>query len=558
MAKQQHPTPTPATDKRYMKYVQANRTLWDAWTKLHLQPGVYGVEEFRAGETTLKQIELGEVGDVAGKTLLHLQCHFGLDTLSWARRGAIATGVDLSPEAITAARALSAETNTPARFVCADLYTLPETPELRGERFDVVFTSYGVLGWLPDLGGWARVIAHFLKPGGSFYMVEFHPLLYVVDPETHDSAGNVLDHRYFYRPEPVRATYSGTYAVPEGETWTTAYFWDHPLGDVVTALCDAGLRIEFLHEHPKPAGVTYHASYADDLPYLFSVRATAPRPRTPDRRPGARRSRSESGKTGRTKYYWEEHEHGYQRAEREGLAGWNELHGGRGFENFSSRAFLERGLPLLDLPAAPEETDVLEYGCGTGPGACFLAARGFRVDAVDLSPTAIKLARRFAAERGLTIEFAVQDVCAAAEEPPRKRYDVIVDSYCLQSVVTDEDRAKLFAFVRARLKPSGYYLISTAMYDPERSYDDPERYDPQTGIVYDRVRGDPERYEGAVQIGGTWCLPNRRHLTPPALNRELESAGFRVLWQGGALGGDVIGVPQDGTGRLKQAPDLRR
>jgi SAM-dependent methyltransferase len=252
------------------------------------------------------------------------------------------------------------------------------------------------------------------------------------------------------------------------------------------------------------------------------------------------------------KYYWEEHEYGYRRAEREGLAGWNELHGGRGFENFSSRAFLEQALPVLDLPASPAETDVLEYGCGTGPGACFLAARGFRVDAVDLSPTAIKLARRCAAARGLTIRFEVQDVCEVANRPPAKRYDVIVDSYCLQSVVTDEDRARLYAFVRARLKPTGYYLISTAMFDPDRAYEDHDHYDQESGVVYDRVCGDPDRYEGAVPIDGTWWLPNRRHLTPPALRRELEGAGFRVLWQGGRLGGDVLCVHHDGSDRLNQ------
>jgi SAM-dependent methyltransferase len=284
-------------------------------------------------------------------------------------------------------------------------------------------------------------------------------------------------------------------------------------------------------------------------------RAAAPRRRAPGRRPSARRAHPEPGRAGRTKYYWEEHEHGYQRAEREGLAGWNELHGGHGFEDFPSRPFLEQALPRLELRAAPEETTVLEYGCGTGQGACFLAAQGFRVDAVDLSPTAIKLARRFAAERGLTVRFAVQDVCVAAGEPPETRYDLVVDGFCLQSVVTDDDRVRLFAFVRARLTARGYYLISTAMFDSERSYDDHERYDPETGIVYDRVLGDPQRYEGAVEIDGTWCIPNRRHLTPPALRRELESAGFRVLWQGGSLGGDVICVPKDGTRRPK--PDTR-
>ncbi|MBI3971103.1 MAG: hypothetical protein HY332_07415 [Chloroflexi bacterium] len=139
-----------------------------------------------------------------------------------------------------------------------------------------MFTSYGVLSWLPDLTRWASAIAHFLKPGGIFSIVERHPFLRVVDPETHDSAGHSLDRRYFYRPEPVRAEYSGTYAVPEAGVRQTAYFWDHPLGDIVTAICRAGLRLEFVREHPKPAGATYHADYPDDLPYLFSLRATAP------------------------------------------------------------------------------------------------------------------------------------------------------------------------------------------------------------------------------------------------------------------------------------------
>jgi len=161
------------------------------------------------------------------------------------------------------------------------------------------------------------------------------------------------------------------------------------------------------------------------------------------------------------RYYRPEHEDAYRRIEREGKASWDELHGGSGFDDFASRAFLEQVLPTLGLD--PSWTEVLEYGCGTGPGACFLAARGFRVDAVDLVARAIRLARRFAAERGLTIEFRVQDVCALAGVPPTKQYDLIVDSYCLQSIVTDADRSRLFAAVRARLKPGGRYLISTAM-----------------------------------------------------------------------------------------------
>ena len=240
------------------------------------------------------------------------------------------------------------------------------------------------------------------------------------------------------------------------------------------------------------------------------------------------------------RYYYPEHEDAYRRIEREGKSGWDELHGGTGFDDFSSRAFLEQVLRTLGLD--PSETTVLEYGCGTGPGACFLAAHGFRVDAVDLIPRAIALARRFAAERGLVIDFRVQDVCALADVPSAKRYDLVVDSYCLQSIVRDEDRARLFAAVRARLKPGGRYLISTAMYDPDRSYDG-ALYDEATGVVLDTLDGAAERHrdaEGAVRVGGRWYLPHRRHLKPAALRAELERDGFRVLWQGGRLGGDVV------------------
>jgi SAM-dependent methyltransferase len=239
------------------------------------------------------------------------------------------------------------------------------------------------------------------------------------------------------------------------------------------------------------------------------------------------------------KYYYPEHADAYRQIERAGKSAWGELHGGSGFEGFPSRDFLARALETLQLP--PAETAVLEYGCGTGPGACLIAARGYRVDAIDLIPRAIKLARRFAAERGLTINFRVQDICLLADVPPRKRYGLVVDSYCLQSVVLDEDRTKLFAAVRARLAPGGSYLISTAMYEPDRRYDEP--YDGQTGIVYSRLAGAARRYhrvDGARSIGGSWHVPHRRHLKPEALAAELRRAGFRVLWQGGRHGGDVI------------------
>ncbi|TDD46494.1 class I SAM-dependent methyltransferase, partial [Kribbella antibiotica] len=158
---------------------------------------------------------------------------------------------------------------------------------------------------------------------------------------------------------------------------------------------------------------------------------------------------------------------------------------------------------------------VLEYGCGTGPAACFLAGLGFRVTAVDLIPEAIELAKGFAAELGVQVEFGVQDVCRWPVEVER-RYDVVIDSYCLQNIVLDEDRAAVFRGVRDRLAPGGRYLISTALYDASRVYSEEFRYDAVTGICY---RGE---------------LPYRRHLTPDALRAELTAAGFEVV----SLSGD--------------------
>lgn len=226
------------------------------------------------------------------------------------------------------------------------------------------------------------------------------------------------------------------------------------------------------------------------------------------------------------RYYYAEHQAAYQRLSQEGLTQWNDLHGESWtFDDFPNRAFLESILDRL-----PAGGDVLEYGCGTGPAACFLAERGFQVDAIDLIPEAIALARRFAQERGVEVNFSVQDVCALP--PGSKRYDVILDSYCLQSIVTDPDRANLLRAVHDRLH--GYYVLSTAMHDPQRVYDDGFRYDARTGICYQETSTPTA---DAVQLDGTWYLPHRRHLRPEALHAELEHAGFQVLTQ---HGGDVV------------------
>jgi SAM-dependent methyltransferase len=228
------------------QYRQSNRELWNHWAELHQTAEMYDAASFKAGNTSLHPLELEEIGDVSGKTLLHLQCHFGRDTLSWARLGAIATGADFSNTAIDIARKLSDEIGVPATFVLSELYDLPNN--LTGQ-FDIVFTSYGAIYWLPDIAQWARVVAHFLKPGGTFYIAEFHPFHLVLEG-TPD--GKELRITYPYRSpaaQPLSFDVQGSYAAPDPDYHATEYGWNHSLGEIVTSLAEAGLNIEFLHEH---------------------------------------------------------------------------------------------------------------------------------------------------------------------------------------------------------------------------------------------------------------------------------------------------------------------
>ena len=257
------------------EFFSSNRALWDEMTRIHVPSAFYDVAGFKAGKTSLKQVELEEVGEVAGKSLLHLQCHFGLDTLSWARLGAAATGVDFSDAAIMEARRLSDETGVSASFICANVYALPRA--LAG-KFDIVFTSYGVLCWLPDLTRWGEVVAHFLKRGGTFYIVEFHPFAYMFDDE-----GKALKYPYFNAPEPLKIQGTGDYADPAADLPHVSYEWPHPLSEVINALIGAGLRLEYVHEFPftsYPVGPSFTHAGAGQAggpaqpPLMFSIRAT--------------------------------------------------------------------------------------------------------------------------------------------------------------------------------------------------------------------------------------------------------------------------------------------
>jgi len=264
-------------------FLHANRRLWDQWTGEHEKSSFYDVAGFKAGKDRLRSIELAELGDVSGKALLHLQCHFGLDTLAWARRGAQVTGVDFSESSIALARSLSAELNLPAQFVCADLY---QVPARLTTTFDIVFTSYGVLHWLRDLRQWGQIIAQCLKPNGIFYIVEDHPTfrMFTTEAETQIKLANP----YFFSATPDQVEMTGSYATDNQGEKASFYIWNHGLSEVINALIEAGLTIEFLHEFPYAARAKFPfmekgadgwwrlpASYVQ-IPFLFSLQARKP------------------------------------------------------------------------------------------------------------------------------------------------------------------------------------------------------------------------------------------------------------------------------------------
>lgn len=238
-----------------------------------------------------------------------------------------------------------------------------------------------------------------------------------------------------------------------------------------------------------------------------------------------------------SRHYHAEHFAAYAQIRRDGLDQWSDLHGPRvGYDAFQARNFLTRA--ITELPTA---AGVLEYGCGTGAAACFLAQQGFRVDAVDLVPDAIELATAHAQRMGVRVDFRVADICDWSGRPGD--YDAVVDLFCLQSIVLDADRDRLFTAVRDRLAPTGHYLIATAMFDPDRDYAD-DHYDSRTGIVWTAASDeDVDRGVETMIIDGRRCRPHRRHLRAEALREELGRHGFKVIEQGGLGGGEVIAQP---------------
>jgi 2-polyprenyl-3-methyl-5-hydroxy-6-metoxy-1,4-benzoquinol methylase len=220
-------------------YIALNRDTWNERTAIHLNSDFYNLTGFLEGESSLNDIETQLLGNIKGKRILHLQCHFGQDSISLSRLGAVVTGADLSDKAIAEAKVLANKTKTAASFVCSDLYELPNVLD---EKFDLVYTSYGTVGWLPDVGKWAEVIAHFLKPGGKLIFVEFHPVVWMFDNDFKHIAYN------YFNGDPIIEESPSTYTDGAATTDGISVSWNHGMGEVVTALLESGLSVQHMEE----------------------------------------------------------------------------------------------------------------------------------------------------------------------------------------------------------------------------------------------------------------------------------------------------------------------
>lgn len=272
---------------RHAASFDTNRARWDESVAIHAASEGYNLAGFLRGEKSLTPVELEELGDVRGKTLLHLQCHFGMDTLNWARLGATVTGLDFSLPAIERARQLATEIGMEdARFVHANVY---DAASILDETFDIVYTAIGALCWLPDVRAWAKVVSRLLRPGGTFYIYEGHPVLWSIDDERDDEL-LVMAYPYFETADGNEFVTETTYVDGLPLVNQKTVQWNHGLGEIVTELIDAGLAIEFVHEHrelpwkalpwmvesgsPTRGAWRLPPGREDNLPLMYSIRAT--------------------------------------------------------------------------------------------------------------------------------------------------------------------------------------------------------------------------------------------------------------------------------------------
>lgn len=257
-------------------YLDINKNSWNARVEPHLESDFYFVDEFLKGRNSLNSIELDLLGDVKGKSILHLQCHFGQDSISLSRMGAKVTGIDLSDKAIDTGKDLAKQCGTDTEFICTDVYNLPN---VLNEKFDIVFTSYGTIGWLPDLDRWAKVVSHFLKPDGEFVMAEFHPVVWMYDDDFDGVAYN------YFNEKPIIETSEGTYADTSADIVQDYVSWNHPLSDVLQNLINQNLIFEnfrefdwspypcFRHVEEFDKGKWRITKFGDKIPLVYAIKA---------------------------------------------------------------------------------------------------------------------------------------------------------------------------------------------------------------------------------------------------------------------------------------------
>ncbi len=260
-----------------INYIEINKNSWNKKTDIHYDSDFYDNANFIKGQSSLNKIELDLLGDVKGKSILHLQCHFGQDTISLDRLGAHSTGIDLSDKAIERAKELASLTNSDAKFICCDIYELPQYLD---KEFDIVFTSYGTIGWLPDLNKWAQIVSRFLKPNGKFVFVEFHPVVWMFDDNF-----NKIKYNYF-NTGPIVENEEGTYADKNAPISQDYVMWNHGISEVLNGLIENGLEIKSFNEfdyspyncfketieyEPKEYRIKH---LGNNIPMVYSILAT--------------------------------------------------------------------------------------------------------------------------------------------------------------------------------------------------------------------------------------------------------------------------------------------
>jgi SAM-dependent methyltransferase len=215
-------------------HLNTNKNLWNNKVAHHIESDFYKMKDFLAGNTSLNAIELNLLGNIEGKSVLHLQCHFGQDSISLAKLGAKVTAIDFSEIAIVKAKEFAMQTNTNVDFICCNIYDLPN---LLNIKFDVVFTSYGTIGWLPDISKWANIVSHYLKPNGQFVFAEFHPVIWMYDNDF-----TFIQYNYF-KDDPIIELETGTYADRNADLIGESVTWNHSISEVLNALIKNGLSI---------------------------------------------------------------------------------------------------------------------------------------------------------------------------------------------------------------------------------------------------------------------------------------------------------------------------